>query len=99
MSSQDQSIQEENIETTKREREESKKINYVEYPIAPTQPMLTDRSAFRATSNPPQGSNGMMGPGLNSLGGGCQETMNSSQLPNSLQQSPDRDDIILFAPM
>ena len=59
--------------------------------------MLTDRSAFRATSNQPQ-SNAMGVPGLTSLSK-AQETMNSSQLPNSLQQSPDRDDIILFAPM
>lgn len=48
------------------------KINYVEYPVAPTQPMLTDRASLRPLA---------------------------THLPSSLQQSPDRDDIILFAPL
>ena len=54
------------------------KMNFVEYPVAPTQPMLTDRSS--RSRRPPT-------------------TTNNSKLPNSLQSSPDRDDIICFAQM
>lgn len=53
-------------------------INYVEYPVAPSQPMLSDRSNRTSGRN---------------------NNLNASQLPASLQSSPERDEIICFAPM
>ena len=54
-------------------------LNGISYPVAPDQPMLTDRYSQRPDAR--------------------KETEHSNNLPNSLQQSPERDEILLFAPL
>ena len=52
--------------------------------------MLTDRSNFRSNNQLTK----VVGIAKDGVG-----TIKSTNLPTSLQQSPDRDDIILFAPL